>query len=69
MQYIFFYRAPCLKSLHLLRFDGPNEVLEDLEVSASHVSSGTENLLESVCQACPLLRKHLHLRQRQHLQL
>ncbi|KAG2577304.1 putative F-box/LRR-repeat protein 23 isoform X2 [Panicum virgatum] len=60
-------RAPCLKSLHLSRFDGPNEalevalkkipLLEELEVSPLYFSSGTENLLESVCQACPLLTK------------
>ncbi|XP_066353126.1 putative F-box/LRR-repeat protein 9 isoform X3 [Miscanthus floridulus] len=60
-------RAPSLKSLHLSCFDGPNQVLvvvlknlsllEDLEVSPSLLSIGTENLLESVCQACPLLRK------------
>jgi len=62
-----YYRAPCLKSLHLSRFDGPNEalevalkkipLLEELEVSPLYFSSGTENLLESVCQACPLLTK------------
>ncbi|CAL5010821.1 unnamed protein product [Urochloa decumbens] len=59
-------RAPSSKSLHLSRFHGPNEgihvalknlpLLEDLDIWPSYVSRDNENLFESVCQACPLLK-------------
>ncbi|KAJ1267681.1 hypothetical protein BS78_07G076300 [Paspalum vaginatum] len=60
-------RAPSLKSLHVSTYLGLNAkldvalkklpLLEDLEISLSYLSNSSENLLESVCQACPLLRK------------
>jgi hypothetical protein len=51
-----------LKSLHLSAINGSQvlnklPLLEDLEVSPSLLFCSTENFLESVCQACPLLRK------------
>ncbi|CAO2187354.1 unnamed protein product [Urochloa humidicola] len=60
-------RAPLLKILHLTHLYAPNKVLtlvlkrlpllEDLEISPSYVSTPTENLLGSVCQDCPRLKK------------
>ncbi|KAF8775003.1 hypothetical protein HU200_005052 [Digitaria exilis] len=59
--------APLVKVLHLKHFYAPNKVLnlvlnrlvllEDLEISPSYVSTGSENLLQSVCQDCPGLKK------------
>ncbi|CAO2164087.1 unnamed protein product [Urochloa humidicola] len=61
-------RANSLKSLHLSCLDVPNEVLnmavkkypllEDLKLK--YVSIPSDNMLISVCQACPRLKK-LHL--------
>nr|TKW08479.1 hypothetical protein SEVIR_6G030700v2 [Setaria viridis] len=58
-------RANSLKNLHLLCLDVPNEVLkvavkkyphlEDLELK--YVSSPSDDMLISVCQACPRLKK------------
>ncbi|CAO2164067.1 unnamed protein product [Urochloa humidicola] len=60
-------RAPSLKVLHLTHLYAPNKVLtlvlkrlpllEDLEISPSYVSTPTENLLGSICQDCPRLKK------------
>ncbi|CAO2200875.1 unnamed protein product [Urochloa humidicola] len=60
-------RAPLLKILHLTHLYAPNKVLtlvlkrlpllEDLEISPSYVSTPTENLLGSICQDCPRLKK------------
>ncbi|CAL5010844.1 unnamed protein product [Urochloa decumbens] len=60
-------RAPLLKILHLTHLYAPNKVLtlvlnrlpllEDLEISLSYVSTPSENLLQSICQDCPRLKK------------
>ncbi|CAL5007783.1 unnamed protein product [Urochloa decumbens] len=60
-------RAPLLKILHLTHLYAPNKVLtlvlnrlpllEDLEISPSYVSTPSENLLQSICQDCPRLKK------------
>ncbi|OEL21410.1 hypothetical protein BAE44_0017571 [Dichanthelium oligosanthes] len=60
-------RAPYLRSLHLKHLYAPNKVLnlvlkrlpllEDLEISPTYVSTPEENLLQSICQDCPHLRK------------
>lgn len=65
---ILYYRAPSLKNLHIPSFEGAVEVfdkvfkkvplLEDLDISPLFICcSCHRNLVESVCQACPLLRK------------
>ena len=60
-------RAPSLKVLHVKHLYAENKVLnlvlnrlpllEDLEISPSFVSTPSENLLRSVCQDCPRLKK------------
>jgi len=61
------WRAPSLKVLHVKHLYAENKVLnlvlnrlpllDDLEISPSFVSTPSENLLQSVCQDCPRLKK------------